>query len=301
MQMTNFLQKYYPFVLIFILLLYVQKSLCQVKAIDSLRISIATDEIVLSKLKSQKETISELFKSINNKIYEIKLKNTGNLLNNIKLSQYLKESNLYADSIETINSLVNRILLSLNNKYNSVITILNGMILTEQEKFKKETVAQKKIDIFNNIQDMEKEKQKFLDKLNINTTKINIETPVEIEAGDSFESVKLKIDILYDRINYIDKERNRLSESQNELKSEILIYQDMLDFLAELRLNIDEEQDFYDRDRVNQLRYQIRDIKSELSDNEIKLKNMGVEKNKCLYKIDKFKNYLDKLLKSSNK
>lgn len=301
MQMTNFLQKYYPFVLIFILLFYPQKLLCQGKALDSLRASIATDENTLINLKSQKETISKLFKSINDKIYEIKLKKTSNLLNNIKLNQYLKESNLYADSIDTINSLVNSILLSLNNKYNSVITRLNEMILTEQEKFKKETIAQKKIDIFNNIQDMEKEKQKFLDKLNIDTTRINIETPVEIEAGDSFESVKLKIDILYDRVHYIDKERNRLSENQNELKSEMLIYQDMVDFLAELRLNVDEEQDFYDRDRVNQLRYQIREIKSELSDNEIKLKSMGAEKNKCLYKIDKFKNYLDKLLKSSNK
>ena len=301
MQMTNFSQKYYPVIFILILLLYPQKASCQTSALDSLKASISKDENNLKKLKTQKEIITKLFNQINDKIYAIKLQNTGNLINNIKLNQYLKESNLYADSIDAINSLINNTLSSLNNKYHSVIKILDGVILIEQEKFKKATNSKWKIDIFSTIQNMDKERQKYLDKLNNNSTKMNIVTPLNIEPKDSFESVKLKIDILNDRIRFMDEEHYKLLERQNDLKSELSIYQDMLDFLAELRLNVDEEQDLYDRDQVNQLHYHIREINNELSDISVKLKNIAVEKNKSLDKLDKFNKYLNLLLKPSNK
>ncbi|MHB1687063.1 MAG: hypothetical protein ACYCVH_06800 [Ignavibacteriaceae bacterium] len=299
--MTNYFYKYYYFVLICIFLFNPQIAIGQISTIDSLRTSISRDENNLSKLKLQKENIYKIFNQINNKIYKIKLNNSDDPISRIELNKYLKVSNLYANSLDSLNSLINSSLSLLNIKYNNLITKLNGMILNEQEKFKKETNAQKKINIFETIQKLDKERQKYLDSINKSSTKMDLSIPLNIEPNDSFERIKLKIDIINDRIHYTDEERRTLLNRQNELKSELSIYQDMLDFMADLRLNIDEEQDFYDRDRVNQLHYHVREIKKELSEVEIRLKTIDVEKSRFLEKLKIFKKFLDTLLKPSNK
>lgn len=301
MLMTNYFCKYYFVAIISIFSLYSEALIGQVSTIDSLKNSVLRDENYLSKLKFQKSDISNIFNQINNKIYSIKLKKSNDPITRIEFDKYLKESNLYADILDSINSSINRTLSILDIKYNSIITKLDVMILIDQDEFKNETDAQKKINVFDMIQQLENEKQKYQDLVNRSFKKMDLAVPLNIEPNDSFENIKLKIDIINDRIHFANEERFMLLNKQNELRSELSVYQDMIDFMADLRLSIDEEQDFYDRDRVNQLHYHVREINKELSDIEIKLKTIEFGKNLILEKLKEFNKYLNMLLKPSNK
>ncbi len=297
--MISLLRKYF-LIFLFITFLYNSNEiLAQVNSLDSLRTSILTSENNLTKLKSHKEIISSSFNQINDKIYQLKLNlnSSDNPLTRIELNKKLKESNMYADSIETLNQLIRKSASMLNSKYQELISVLNGLIASEQNKFKKATGTQAKINIFEKIRQLEDERQKYQDLITKQSPALNLKTSLNIEPGDTYNTIQLKIDIVNDRINSGNEERHTLFERQKELRSELSIYQDMLDFMNDLRLNTDEEQEFYDRDRINQLRYNINQIKNKLQNIDERLKAINKEEKFFREKSDRLKKYLNSLLK----
>ncbi len=301
--MINFLNKYFFIFPVIIILLLSDELIGQVNSLDSLRTSISNSENALSKLKLQKNDISSSFNQINDKIYQLKLNlnNSDDPLKRIELNKLLKESNSYADSIEDMNSLIRNITLVLNAKYQNIISVLNEVIFKEQNKFKKETNTQSKINIFEKITLLDKERQKYQDMISTKNPNLNLSLSLDIEPNDSYKTIQLKIDIINDRIHLANDERNSLIGQQKELQSGLSIYQDMLDFMADLRLNIDQEQEFYDQERVNQLRYNIKQIKNKLQNIGEKLKSLDNEEKLFHDKLVRLKKQLGSLLRSINK
>lgn len=297
--MINLLKKYFLISLLIIFSVLSNELSGQIGSLDSLRTSISNSEKILEKLKLQKEAVSLSFDRINSKIYRLKLNlsNSDNPLTRIELNKNLKESNLYADSIETLNLLIRRSTSLLSSQYKDIISILNELILSEQNKFKKETNTQTKINIFEKVRQLDDERQKYQNLISKQTPAINLKISLNIEPGDTYNTIQLKIDIVNDRINSGNDERRLLFDKQKELRSELSIYQDMVDFMNDLRLNIDEEQEFYDRDRVNQLRYNIKQIKNKIQNIDERLKSIDKEEKLFMDKLDKLKKHLNSLLK----
>lgn len=294
--------KYFFRLIIFIVSLLVivtsKTILAQSALVDSLQSNIDSIKDSISILDSHKIQLTKSFDRINEEIYELKsdLKENDNIFSKFNLENLLKKATLYADSISKINTLIESLDADLTKNYEIIINELALLIEQEAGLLKNAKSSKEKVAILNKLHSLEKSKQIYQDLIG-NVLPIERKTPpLIIEPDDSIERIKLKINIVKDKISQTQIEEKYLLQRKEELKSDRSIYEEMLSFIHDLKQDIDEEQEFYDQDRVDQLKSKIKKIELKISGIDERLIEIKNEEKNYDELLKKFNEYLKALL-----
>ena len=149
----------------------------------------------------------------------------------------------------------------------------------------------------NSISLLEKEKNIWQKKLTGLAPDESEKPLLEIEPGDNIERLRLKIELLQDRIRRVDNDLKKLNKRRAELRSDLQIYEELLSFIDDLQQDIDPEQEYFDQERSDQLKDDVRNSKIKISGIDERLRQLSGEKSELENKIRQFKDYLTQKMK----
>jgi len=244
------------------------------------------------------DDLRKRFEKLNNEIYQLKteLRNSENPIKRIKLEGKLKESSRYADQIKQRNIQIEELNSKLKHNYKKIIKDINRRINLEIKKFNSTDNSSLKTAIIEKVDTYEEEKQKYYKLLDKQIPTVIEDNSIVISNNDNLDRINLKIDLIKDRLTFLEEEKKYLHKTKEGLNSDLLIYVEMTDFINDIGRNIDEEQEFYDPDRAEQINRKMKEIKNKLQSIEQRLKN--ISKSKIYYnrKLNEFNNYKKSLL-----
>lgn len=300
--MVGYKRKKTRIYLIFILsfILYISKATPQQFSRISIRDSISIIKQSKNQLANKENELNILFKAVNKKITLLKkeLKNKFNPLKKIELNDNLKKSNSLANQIDSINNRRLTLNKKLNDLYKILVELLNSNLNAKLKILKQINDLSKKIEIIKQINSMEQQKKQLNNliqkKTVFNTKKLNL----VIEPDDDFVRIQLKTDIIKDKINSLKKVENELNITKKELNSDLSIYKEMLDFIKDIRRDIDEEQEIYGQDKIDQFNMYISKTNEKLNNIKKSIASVKINIKKYSEKLKLFNNYKLKLLKN---
>lgn len=244
-------------------------------------------------LNIELDNLQNLFKQLNSEIYQLKtnLRKNNNPIKRLKLDGKLKESLSYADRIKQLNIQIENFNIELKSNYKKIINNINHLINIEIKKFNSTDNSFLKTSIIEKVNKYEEGKQIYYKILNEEITTVNEDNTIVINPNDNVDRLNLKIDLIKDRLNFLYEEKIYLLQKKEEFNSDRLMYIEMSDFLNDLKRNIDEEQEFYDPDRAEQINIKIKNIESKIKNIEERL--TITHKGRLYYKekLKKFNNY----------
>ncbi len=270
----------------------------QIQSIDSLRAAITIKEDSLSYFDNDYKQIKQSFDALNAEIFRQKkeLETSSNPLTRLNLSSDLKESASLATRLDNLQQNKQRIRRELQNLYRLAIDDTDSLV---KQKFKKVQHLQnnnQKISSLNLISLLEKEKKIWQKKL-AETGPAESQKPLlVIEPGDNIERIQLKIQLLQDHIRQLDDELKKLYKRRSGLQSDLQIYEEMLSFMDNLQQNIDPEQEYFDQERSDQLKDDVRNAKLKISGIDERLDQLTRQKKELENKVQKFRVYFKKKL-----
>lgn len=270
----------------------------QIPTIDSLRLNIKTKEDSLKQLGQNYEQIKKSFDALNAKIFRQKqeLEKSSNPLINLKLKANLKESAILATKLEKLQKQKQHLRLELKNMYRQIITGIDSLLQQKIRLIQKQQNSHSQIAALNSIDLLEKEKKIWQQKI-IELRPDLTELPsLEIEPNDNIERLQLKIQILQDRIRQVKNELKKLHKRRAELQADVQIYEEMLSFMDNLQQNIDLEQEYFDQERSDQIKNDMRNTKLKLSGIDERVIKLTRQKTEMENKLQQFKKYLMKKL-----
>ncbi|NOY60164.1 MAG: hypothetical protein GXO75_14715, partial [Calditrichaeota bacterium] len=157
---------------------------------------------------------------------------------------------------------------------------------------KKKAVIKKKSSSlgFETIQKLEKEKADYYNRLK--TIKVIDEEwkNLHVEAGDTPKRIQMKMAILQDKLASLERTIRQQKARLEELKKDRKVYQEMLSFYTDLKLAIDDEQEFFDRNRVDELQDRVDGIDTKIRELEQHINEMGADADTLKNKIEIFRN-----------
>ncbi len=272
----------------------------QIQPIDSLRIAIAEKEDSLKQVDKTHERLNQSFHGLNAEIFRQKkeLETFYNPLVRLRLSGNLKESARLAAKLDKLQKQQRRITRGLQNDYRRIITLTDSIVKQKLQVIQNQQNSRSQLAALNLISLLEKEKiiwQKNLIELAPNES----EKPLlEIESGDNIERLQLKIQLIQDRIRQVDGDLKKLNNRRTELLSDLRIYEELLSFIDNLQQNIDPEQEYFDQERIDQLKDDVRNSKLKISGIDERLQQLSGQKTELETKIRQFKDNLAQKLKA---
>ncbi len=270
----------------------------QIQPIDSLRGAITTKEDSLKQLDTIHKRIKQSFDALNAEIFRQKkeLETSSNPLVRIRLSGNLKESASLAAKLEKLQKQKLRIRRELQSAYRRIITVTDSVAKQKMQAVHTQQNSRSQIAALNMISLLEKEKKVWQKKLAESAPAESQKPLLEIEPGDTMERLQLKIQLLQDRIRQVDGDLKKLHKRRAELQSDLQIYEEMLSFMDNLQQNIDPEQEYFDQERSDQLKDDVRNAKLKISGIDERLKQLLRQKTELENKLQQFKVYLKKML-----
>jgi flagellar biosynthesis chaperone FliJ len=264
--------------------------------------NLENDFIVLNdSVKTLKNRLAKVhveFDKLNEGIYRLKteLLHSNNPLKKIELKNKLSKSSKIANQIKNIEVQIDKLNKETNKKRKKIISVLNHLINFEIKKFNSTDSSKLKISIIKEVINYENKKQYYHKLSNESVQRIDENPEININPNDNLDKINLKIDLIKDRLAFLKEERKYLQKKREELNSDLSVYVEMNDFMKDIRRNIDEEQEFYDRDRVEQIKLKIKKIKSELKKIEERLKTISVSDAYYKEKLIEFNKFKKNLL-----
>lgn len=252
----------------------------------------------INTLKIHLDDLQNRFIKLNKEIYQLKtvLRTGENPIKRIKLESELKESSKYADQIKQINIRIEELNNKLKGNYKEIIKEINHQINMEIKKFNSTNISSLKTIIIKKVNSYEEEKQRYYKILNEEIPSVVEDSSIVINSNDNLERLDLKIDLIKDRLTFLEEEKKYLLKKKEELTSDFLIYKEMSDFMNDLRRNIDEEQEFYDPDRTEQINLRMKEIKNRITSDEKRLNDITKSKLYYQQKLKIFNDYKNSLL-----
>lgn len=259
--------------------------------IDSLRMLIQVAQDSLIKLESIQSQLEREFQQVNARIYHYKQDSTnGNPLKNYRLQSALKTSHKMADQIEKHEMQIKSLEKKLQYLYQTSIQQIDREIQKNLTNSKKAFDQKKNSSIkFKTIQKLEKEKADYYDRLK--AIKIIDEDwkNLRLEPGDTSQRIQLKTAILQDKRTSLELSIQQQNVRLEELKKDRKVYQEMLGFYADLKLAIDDEQEFFDRNRIDELKDRVDDIDTKIRELEQDIYEMNADAESLKIKIELFR------------
>ena len=270
----------------------------QVPPIDSLRNSIIAKEDSLHQLNKTQKRLSQSFDALNAKIFAQKkeLKASSNMFTWLKLKENLKKSNRLAVKLDRLQRREQRIKHALVNAYRQIIATIDSVVRQKMQTINNHENSRAKIELLNQINRLENEKKIWQTKLTAFSPNQAQEPLLKIEPDDTIERLRLKIQILQDRIRQIENELIKLHKRKDELKSDLQIYEEMLGFIDNLQQHIDPDQEYFDQERNDQLKENVRDIKLKISGIDERTNQLKQQKTNLENVVNQFKDHLKIML-----
>jgi len=139
------------------------------------------------------------------------------------------------------------------------------------------------------IQKLGKEKLSYLNLLqSIQISKEEWQS-LEIEPGDTPQRIEMKIAILNDKLNKLERSISQEEEKLEELKKDRKVHEEMLDFYIELSRSVEDEQDIFDRNRIDEVKDHLENLSIKIREMENRIIEMKVNEVNLKKKIEKFK------------
>ncbi len=258
--------------------------------VDSLRTVIRIKQDSLSQLKSMQLHRQDEFQSINAKIYRYKENKGSNPLKDYRLQNELKKSRKMADQIEKNKIQINSLENELQHLYQVAIKQIDRKIQNNLANSKNALNQTKKPSDFETIQNLEKEKADYYNRLKAINDVDEDWKKLRIEPGDTRQRIQMKTAILQDKLANIELVIQQRKQRLQELDKDRQVYQEMMGFYVDLKLAVDEEQEFFDRNRVDELQDQIDSIDKKRKELRQEIHKMSANADTLKNKVVIFKN-----------
>jgi DNA repair exonuclease SbcCD ATPase subunit len=225
--------------------------------LDSLKILIRSLQSEIEQKQAVIARLSEEFTSMNVKIYEYKAEqNNGvNPFSHLRMQNALKTSHQLADSLDSINKQLRESKSKLQQVYSTAIQKIEEKIQHELSlaKDNSQNRSQQKKQL-NDIRKLENEKADYAARLQTLKVDEGGWEKIEIEPEDNRRRLKLKAALLEDFLRNLTQSVRSLESELEKNRSDRKTYMELRDFYKELAESLDDDQDIFDRNRVEELR-----------------------------------------------
>lgn len=277
---------------------FVSSLPAQTPSVDSLRSVILAEEDSLEHLNKIQKRLTLSFDVLNAKIFEQKknLATSSNPLVRLRLGSNLRESESLAAKLDKLQKRMQSMRRQLRGDYRKILAGADGAVRQIMVGIYNKKNSRSQLAALNVARSLENEKKTWQKKLNELTPSVFQEPQLEIEPSDNIERLQLKMKLLQDRIKQANRVIIKLNKRREEFRSDLQIYDDMLNFIDNLQQNIDLEQDYFDQEHSDQLKEDLRATKSEISAITKHLQELKKDRTAMEAKLLQFKSYLKKKL-----
>ncbi len=257
------------------------KVMAQTVSLNNLRSTIQIMQDSLTIYQTSKVKIDREFQKINVKIYndKKKMKMGGNPLLRFRLNAKLKSSREITNTIEILDKKIQSLQMRLQQKYKAIIPAIDKQVENRLEFIRENKAKKEKINPeLEQIRKLEKEKIVYTNQLQeIQVGKATWQN-IKIEKNDSRQRIKMKLVILQDKLQNLGRFILQEKKRQIDLKRDRKVYDEMYGFYKELSRSIDDEMEFVDRNRIDELKDRVENISDKIHQSEMKLKGMKTNK-----------------------
>ncbi|MFC1484786.1 hypothetical protein ACFL6Q_07055 [Candidatus Neomarinimicrobiota bacterium] len=225
--------------------------------LDTLRQMIAETDTRLDELARDKLVIAADFKQLNDQIYRYKQKEQegSGIWLTMQLKSALKAARRLADQIEIVEDSVKKVSDAQVSLYNQAIAIIDRRIQAALEKVEtqpeeKETVAA----LMTVISSLSEDRDRYTARLMAIESDQWDWRSIQLSADDSYNKIKLKTIILVDEYESLKKVIDNESSALETVKKNKASYEDMLMLYRVLEEDTDEEQEYFDRHQIIEMR-----------------------------------------------
>jgi len=234
--------------------------------LDSLRVLINSLQNTIEQKQRVMAGLSKEFNKVNRKVYKYKAKKRQgmNPLSRLQMQNALRISHQLADSIDTTSQYLRKQKLRLQQVYKTAIRQIQIAIEQEMSSVKLNGPDKNRSKSqLNRIRELENEMTVYSSRLQ----KMQIDEKgwekIRIEPGDSIRRLKLKLALLEDFLKNLENYSISLNTDNQKIQSERKTYQELLDFYTELEESLDDDQDIFDHNRLDELQEKIDNLDGE--------------------------------------
>lgn len=291
---------YFRLAFLITLIFFFSSSLqAQFQSIDSLRTVIGVKVDSLAQLFEIQKRLAQSFDVLNATIFSQKkeLENSSNPILRLHLNGNLKESARLAAKMDKLLGRIRHFRHELQSDYQRIIAVADSIVKQKMKAVNSQNDDRSRIATIKMISKLEMEKKTWQKKLAELAPAVPIMPSLEIEADDNIERLQLKIKLLHDRLRQLQVDIEKLSKRFRELQSDLQIYEEMINFMDNLQQNIDPEQEYFDQERSDQLKEEVRNTKLKISEINKHTKQLIDEKAKLEEKLQQFEDYFQNKFK----
>ncbi len=272
------------FALLFAMTSFLQAIALEVLAypeISELKQQISTLQDSMESVQKQTDSIEVAFNAVNKNIYRYQkdLEANNNPLIRLRLDGALRSARDIGDRLERLNQIRRAFKQRLNVLYAEAISAIDKEIelLTAENHDSQSAKFQRKN--FERIASLEAEKSAFHQLLSKKPVQVADWRLLKIEENDSPRRIRLKKSILEDQLRKLLQQIDDHDIRQKAIAKDQKLYQEMLEFYTELNQGIDDEQEFFDRNRLDELNDRLDVLGNEMKtlDEKIALLDRDVE------------------------
>lgn len=277
-------------ILYFILLLTLgpNESLADVPGnrLDNLRTSIHAMQDSLQYFQNIRDQYLQEFKHINEQIYRLKNEsvNRSQPLLQIRLQNALKSSREIADRISGTDLNIRKTKTLLQKLYQEMIYAIDIEIGKRLEQSVLPNRSNLEV-----IQKLGEEKLTYLNGLQ--SIKISEEEwqNLEIDPDDTPQRIEMKTAILSDKLKRLERSIELEEHKLGELIKDHKVQQEMLSFYYDLSRSVEDEQEIFDRNRLDEVKELLENLSVIISEMENSILAMKVSEMNLHAKIERFK------------
>lgn len=228
------------------------------------QITLLQDSLEIS--QQQVDSIETIFDLYNEDIYQLQknLESDNNPLLNIRLDRALRSAREIGNNLVEHNETLRRYEAQLQALYRKCIQVIEQEVikLTAEKDGIKSIEAQRKH--LEKIEALESEKSSFHQLLEKKPIKGIDWRSLVIEENDSPRRIRLKKAIMDEQLVKLSGQIIEHENRKKTIEKDVKLYQEMLEFYNELNQGIDDDQEFLDQNRIEELNDRLDDLTSEL-------------------------------------
>jgi len=266
-------------------------------SLDSLRVSIQALQDSLQNLQTVKDQHLQEFKRINEQIYQWKKEseNRTQPLLQLRLQNALKSSREIADRIAELDRRSQTMKTLLQKFYQEMISAIDLEVQKRMDQNAPPNRANLEV-----IQKLGKEKLSYLNLLqSIQISKEEWQS-LELEPGETPQRIAMKIAILNDKLNKLERSIKQEEQKLEELKKDRKVHEEMLGFYVELSRSVEDEQEIFDRSRLDEVKDHLENLLIKMKELENHIVEMKVSEVNLKEKIIRFKAASEKVSEPFN-
>ena len=264
--------------------------------LDSLRVLIRSLQNDIEQKQTVMTRLSKEFNKANREIYKYKVdKRQGmNPFSRLQMQNALRISHQLADSVDATSQYLRKKRLRLQQVYKAAIGQIQIAIEQEMSHVKlnghDKNRSKRQLDY---ISDLEEEMTVYSNRLQ----KMQIDEKgwekIRIEPGESIRRLKLKLALLEDFRKNLEHYSTSLKTDNQKIQSERKTYLELLDFYTELEESLDDDQDIFDHNRLDELQEKIDNLDGESAKLKKQIAVLQQDISHIKVKIGRFRNLLN--------